>query len=104
MPDKRNTKTLLDLISADWHAAGNRVPLTKAAIAKWHEENPVYGGGKWPLSTRFTSGSAVPVRGATKLDRATLAWRAAGRGAPVGAAFNEFVAGYVDEFDQAFYQ
>ena len=100
-------RTLLEIIRADWTAAGNTGPLTRAYLDAWHLANPVYGGGGWPLWVRFSSGSRVAVIGLTHLDRASAAWTAAGHpwsAATFGsAAFEAFEAARLDEYDDEFY-
>lgn len=61
------SKTLLEIITAAWHATGERGQLTRTFIRQWRAANPEYG--KWPLWVRFFSGSPLAVRGQTKLDR-----------------------------------
>lgn len=99
-------RTLLELIEADFRDSGKRGSLSRAFIEEWRERNEPYG--RWPLSTLFASGSMVPIRGKTHLQRATEAFIEQGNPTPgsVGCdreAFEEFVSGYVDEFCEEFY-
>lgn len=63
------TKTLLEIVAADYRAAGGTGPVPRAFIDRWRATHTAYGA--WPLWVRFGSGSAVAVRGKTRLDRAT---------------------------------
>ena len=86
-------KTLLQIITEQFTAAGHRGPLTKAFVDRWRADHPEYG--RWPLSTLFRSGSPVPVRGASRLDRAQAACTTAGNAGPVPA---EVLDAYEDEY------
>lgn len=53
-------KTVREILTREWHAAGNVGPPTREYIAAWRLANPGYGG--WSLTTRFRPGSMLPVK------------------------------------------
>jgi hypothetical protein len=104
---EKTMRTVLQLVQMAWAASGNKGSLTRRFIESWRKAHPAYAKAK--LSTRFGNGSAIPVQGPTKLDRATAAWLKAGNPSPSSpefdrAAFNDHVANFIDEYEEAFYR
>lgn len=96
------TRSLLEIITAAYQATGKRGKPSASFVRQWRERNPAYGC--YPLWVRFYSGSALPCRGRTKLDRATAAWIAAGNPPPSSPAYNadefaEYMAAFRDDYE-----
>lgn len=100
MVNQTGAKTLLEIIAIDWHRRGGKGQWpTKAFVAEWRKRRPAYDGHS--LDTRFWSGSTVSVKPYFRLQRATDAWIAAGKGSPVlSDEFNEYLENFRDVYDE----
>jgi hypothetical protein len=90
-------KSVLELITEDWRAAGNEGEPSVDFIREWRAREPVYG--KYALGARFWPGSMLVVRGPTPLDFATtefLRLHPGWAGPPHGAEFEALI----DRFEE----